>query len=403
MIHLTVEEEEILAGKKGEAPKLALEAIVQMGEGLGVERLIRSEGSHLGNVDLLRNCSGYRGILGKFLHLGARVQIPTSVNPYPADPKDPQSPPIPPVFQGPNPLAEDYRRLGVIPNWTCTPYFYGNIPRFGQHLSWEESSAVVYVNSVIGARANREPILMDLVSAIAGRTLHMGLHLDENRKGQILFRVRAENLEAEDFAALGFYLGKVCGSRIPVIDGLKGRVSTAALNQMGAAAASTGAVAMYHIPGVTPEAPTIEEALGGRKPVETVEVDRRILEETKREMCKGERGGAVEIVGLGCPHYTWEEVSEVAKLLEGKKVHPEVELWICTHQGVIEWARQLGIARVIREAGGRLFSGCLYCLHSVEPYSGMKLMSDSGKLCYYRPAIFGRRRECLEAALRGRI
>lgn len=402
-MRLTKEEEGMLAGKMSGAVKLAMEALVQMGEGLGVERLIATEGSHLGNVDLLRNCTGYRGIVKKFLDLGAQVKIPTSVNPYPADPKNPESPPIPEVFQGPNPLEEDYRRLGVIPNWTCTPYLYGNTPRFGQHLSWEESSAVLYVNSVIGARANREPILMDLVSAIAGRTLYTGLHLDENRKGEILCRVTVKELQTDDFAAIGFYLGKGCGTRVPVIDGIQGKVSTAALHKMGAAAASTGAVAMYHIPGVTPEAPTIEKAFGGRSPSATIEIDDRVLEKTKEEMSSQGTAGPVDIIGVGCPHYTFEEVVSIVKLLAGRKVHPEVQLWICTHDGVIELARQSGIAQMIKEAGGRLFSGCLYCLHCVEPYSGMRLMSDSGKLCYYRPAIYGGRRECVEAAIRGKV
>jgi len=403
MMRLTQKEEEMLAGRMGGAVKLAMEALVQMGEGLGVERLIATEGSHLGNVDLLRNCTGYTGIVKKFLDWGAQVRIPTSVNPYPADPRNPESPPLPEVFRGPNPLEEDYRKLGVIPNWTCTPYLYGNTPRFGQHLSWEESSAVLYVNSVIGARANREPILMDLISAIAGRTLYTGLHLDENRKGEIFCRVTAKHLQPDDFAVLGYYLGKVCGTQIPVIDGIQEKVSTAALHKMGAAAASTGAVAMFHIPGVTPEAPTIEQAFGGRKPPTPVEIDDRVLEKIKEEMSSQGAAGPVDIVGVGCPHYTYEEVFSVAKLLKGRKVHPGVQLWICTHDGVIELARQSGIAQAIKEAGGRLFSGCLYCLHCVEPYSGMRLMSDSGKLCYYRPAIYGSPRECLEAAIRGRV
>ena len=261
-------EEEMLAGKMGPAVELAMKAIVQIGEGLDAKRLIATEGSHLGNVDLLRHCTGYIGIVKKFVDLGADVQVPTSVNPYPADPKNPESPPIPKAFQGSSPLEGYYRKLGVIPNWTCIPYLYGNIPRFGQHLSWEESSAVIYINSVIGARANREPILMDLVSAITGRTVYSGLHIDENRKGEILCNVKVKGLKSDDFAAIGYYLGKVCGTKIPVIDGIQKKASTSSLKNMGAAAASTGAVSMYHIPGLTPEALTIERAFGGQKPVD---------------------------------------------------------------------------------------------------------------------------------------
>jgi hypothetical protein len=379
-----------------------MQTIVQMGEGLDAERLIPTEGSHLGNVDLLRRCTGYIGIVEKFVELGAEVQIPTSVNPYPADPRNSESPPIPEVYRGSSPLEDYYRKLRVIPNWTCTPYLYGNIPRFGQHLSWEESSAVIYVNSVIGARANREPILMDLVSAITGRTLCSGLHMDENRRGEILCHVKSKELTYDDFAVIGYHLGKVCGTAIPVIDGIQEKSSISSLKNMGAAAASTGAISMYHIPGLTPEAPTLEKALGDRKPTEIVEIDDRVLGKTKEEMSSAGHGGEIDIVGVGCPHYTFDEVVSIAKLLKGKKVKDGVQLWICTHQGAIELAKRQGIAEIIKEAGGRLFSGCLYCLHTVNPYADMRLMSDSGKICYYRRALYGTQRECVEAALSGR-
>ena len=393
----------MLTGKMGQAVQLAMETLVQMGEGLDVESLIPTDGSHLGNVDLLRHCTGYIGIAQKFADLGAEVKIPTSVNPYPADPKNPESPAIPEMFQGPNALEGYYQNLGVIPNWTCTPFLYGNIPRFGQHLSWEESSAVIYVNSVIGAKANREPILMDLISAIAGRTLYTGLHLDENRRGEILCKVKVRQLAADDFAAIGYYLGKVCGTQIPVIDGIQAKVSTSTLKNMGAAAASTGAVAMFHIPGVTPEAPTIEKACGGRGPSATIEIDDRTLKKTKEEMSRAETAGPIDIVALGCPHYTFEELVTIAKLLQGKRVNSGVQLWICTHNGAIELAKQSGISQMIKAAGGKLFSGCIYCLHAVPPYSDGRLMSDSGKICYYRPAIYGSPRECIEAAINGRM
>ena len=392
----------MLAGKMGPAIELAMKAIVQMGEGLDAEGLIATEGSHLGNVDLLRHCTGYIGIVNRFVDLGAEVQVPTSVNPYPADPRNSESPPIPEAFQGSSPLEDPYRKIGVVPNWTCIPYLYGNTPRFGQHLSWEESSAVIYVNSVIGARANREPILMDLVSAIAGRTVYSGLHIDENRRGEILCNVKVKGLKPDDFAAIGYYLGKVCGTKIPVIDGIQEKASTSSLKNMGAAAASTGAVSMYHIPGLTPEAPTIESAFGGQKPVDKVEIDDTVLQKTKEEMCSAEAGGEIDIVAVGCPHYTFEEVASIARLLKGKKVKDGVQLWICTHNGAIELAKQQGTAQIIKEAGGMLFSGCIYCLHTVNPYADMRLMSDSGKVCYYRRALYGSQRECVAAAISGR-
>jgi predicted aconitase len=401
-MRLTKEEQMMLAGEMGPAMELAMKPIVQMGEGLDAERLIAVEGSHLGNVDLLRHYTGYVGIVEKLVDLGAEVQVPTSVNPYPAYPRSPESPIIPEAFRGSNPLEGYYRKLRVLPNWTCTPYLYGNIPRFRQHLSWEESSAVIYANSVIGARTNREPILMDLMSAITGRTVYSGLHIDENRWGEILCNVKVKELEPDDFAAIGYYLGKACGRKIPVINGIQKKASTSTLKNMGAAAASTGAISMYHVPGLTPEAPTIEGAFGSRKPVDKVEIDDVELKKTKEEMSGAEAEGKIDIVGLGCPHYTFEEVVCTARLLKGKKVKNGVQLWICTNSGAIELARELGIAQMIKDAGARLFSGCIPCLHAANPYSNMRLMSDSGKICYYRRALYGSQRECIAAATSGR-
>jgi CPA2 family monovalent cation:H+ antiporter-2 len=169
-----------------------------------------------------------------------------------------------------------------------------------------------------------------------------------------------------------------------------------------ARAARAGAISMYHIPGLTPEAPTLEKALGDRKPIEIVEIDDRVLEKTKGEMSSAGHGGEMDIVGVGCPHYTFDEVVSIARLLKGKKVKDGVQLWICTHQSAIELAKQQGIAEIIKEAGGRLFSGCLYCLHTVNPYADMRLMSDSGKISYYRRAVYGTQRECVAAAVSGR-
>jgi predicted aconitase len=137
--------------------------------------------------------------------------------------------------------------------------------------------------------------------------------------------------------------------------------------------------------------------------MEEIEIDNRVLRETKEEMISIGAGGDVDIVGVGCPHYTYEELVSFAGLLKGKKVKDNVQLWICTHNGAIELAKKSGIARIINNAGGRLFSGCLYCLHAVKPYSDLSLMTDSGKLSYYRKARFGSQLECVEAAVSGRF
>src|ERR1019366_2945679 len=201
------------------------------------------------------------------------------------------------------------RRMGVIPTRTCTPYTTFNVPRFGEDLGWSESSAVVFANSVIGARTNRLAAYVDVCAALVGRVPRFGLHLPECRRGEVLFDLApdiSDSFEDHFFPVLGYFVGQRTGDRIPVITGIR-HATLDQLKAFGAAAAASGSVALYHMVGVTPEARTLEEAFGPRPPAENMAVGRREIALTLEQMSTGE-GGPVDVVGLGCPHASIDQM-----------------------------------------------------------------------------------------------
>ncbi len=198
-------------------------------------------------------------------------------------------------------------------------------------------------------------------------------------------------------------MGKTVGTKIPVIQGLPRNVPSSDLKNMGAAAASTGAVALYHVVDVTPEAMSLGRAFGGERPVDRIQMDSDEFEMTKEEMSSVSEGEKVELVGLGCPHYSLEEVASAARMLEGKKIKEGVQLWICTHEAARTLAKELGYHDIIEASGARLITGCPLNLCIVPPYSEMSAMSDSGKFCYYRRSAFGSQEQCIKSAIAGRV
>ena len=403
-MYLDKKEEKMLSGEYGPAVELAMKAIVKVGDVVNAQRLVPIVSSHIGNAGFLSKFETYASVIKRLVEYEARVKVPTSENPYPYDSRTPLGPPekfgIPEAFKKKS-LDQHYRALGVIPTSTCTPYYYGNIPRFGQHISWEESSAVIYVNAVLGARTNRESILMDLLTAIAGRTPYHGLHLDENRRGEILCTIEKEKSTVVDYPVLGYCVGKIVGTKVPVLDGLPRDVSTYNLKNFGAAAASTGAVGHFHVVGVTPEAKSLEDAFRGEAPTDKIEIGSSEIRETKQEMSSFEEGETIDAVFVGCPHCSFEEVARVARILNGKKL--KVPFWIYTHDGARELSKKLDYSEIIEASGAKLVAGCPHSITKFAPYDEMRFMTDSGKMSYYMSVVHGSLEDCIKSAVEGKV
>jgi predicted aconitase len=287
---------------------------------------------------------------------------------------------------------EDFSaRVGIQLMNTCTPYQVGNVPVKGEHCAWMESSAVIYCNSVLGARTNTEGRESTGAAMLTGKIPYWGYHLEENRLGT--HHVELE-LDVQE--------------RIPVITGVRDVPNMVRLKHFGAAASSSGGVELYHMVGITPEARTLEEAFGGRKPVSRLAYGPAERKATYEKLSSTARDTDVDYVMLGCPHYTIEQIWEACRLLEGRRIHPDCSLWIFTPRAIRELADKNGYTRTIADAGGVLMSDTCSALGQVMPKGTKVAAVDSAKQAHYLPAImgvqtwFGSTEDCINAAISGK-
>ena len=263
------------------------------------------------------------------------------------------------------PRLKRLRELGFLPTFTCVPYIIGIVPRQGDVCIWTGSSGQVFSNSVFGARANREGMPSALASAITGLTPCMGFLLKENRYAQVLVKVEdpdVENWTTADYGALGYFIGGIAGVRNAVITGLPDALSIEQCKLLTSPLPVSGACTMCHIVGVTPEAPTLEAALGNKKPQETVVFGVKELKEAY-EMLNSADDSAVDLVVIGCPHLSIWELRELASLLDGKKIQPNVRLMLGVSSPVYLLARETGYIDVIERAGGFFENSCASLLN----------------------------------------
>lgn len=308
-------------------------------------------------------------------------------------------------------LMDLYTALGCTPTWTCAPYLLRDRPRFGAHVAWGESNAIVFANSVLGARTQRYGDFVDIAAAIAGRAPFAGLHTDEGRFGQVLIDVSAlpEAVRQREsfFAVLGHLVGQWCGSRIPVIVGID-EANEDQLKAFGAATASTGAVALFHVVGVTPEAPTITDAFGGRDPEESIRVTVEHLRRGWAELST-RRGGALGAVCIGTPHFSIAEFHQLADMLGNRRIHLRTPLYVNAGRWVYETIAEQGIARILDAAGVKIVTDtCTYNTPILGDVNGL-VMTNSAKWAWYAPrnigvdVLFADLSSCVESAVEGKV
>jgi predicted aconitase len=303
-----------------------------------------------------------------------------------------------------------FGRHGVNILATCTPYQVGNLPLRGEHCAWMESSAVIYANSVLGARTNCEGIASTGAASLTGKIPCWGNHRDENRFGTHLIDVRGQRVESfQDWGMLGYFAGGIAGEDHPVITGSISRPDLTELKHFGAAAATSGGVELYHIPGITPEMATVEAAFANRgAPPEAVvygPAERQAMYDTLNEIGTSPD---VDFVLLGCPHASVDQIRQAAALLDGKRLSPSTELWIMAPRALKVMADRSGYTGVIERAGGRVLADSCPAMSRAAPRGTRVFATDSAKQAHYLPAIlgieawFGTLEECVSAAITGR-
>ncbi|MCL4334172.1 MAG: aconitase X catalytic domain-containing protein [Candidatus Thermoplasmatota archaeon] len=367
-MQLSKDEERIFDGEAGEGPKIAIRLLNSLGELGGAERLIPVKSAHISGVSYKNVGEGGIQFLRKISH---RVNVPTSLNPLGFDIDNGGPVDIDDTFRKKQmEIVEIYREMGVMDSFTCTPYYYYNEPSFGDHISWAESSAIIYVNSLIGARTNRESGPSALAAAIIGKTPDHGLHRKDGRRASVV--VNAEGpLDYTKFAALGLFLGPKLNRNIPIIKGQKGAKGIE-LKALSAALSATSSIPMFHVEGVTRESDLVEDS------PEVMEVGIKEIEET---IGKSSSQQEPELIAIGCPHLSSEELDYIAGLVKGKKkVGPD--LFLFTSREVK--AKSAGAVKTIENFGGKVFSDtCMV----VSPLSNnyKSTGTNSGKASFYLP------------------
>lgn len=416
------DEKAMLAGDQGPAVRKAMDLLVRYGEALGAQCLVDTQnvaGTIGATTPFLRQYADREGgmdaVFSEFnLDSAEVVKIPkvkvfSSHLQQGIDPRHAER-------QG---IAEEVVRiyetgqaystgLGVQPLNTCTPYQVGNVPVKGEHCAWMESSAVIYINSVLGARTNAEGRESTGAAMLTGKIPYWGLHLDENRRGSHLIELGIEVSTTADWGLLGYWVGEQVQDRIPVLDGVTHQPNLARLKHFGAAAASSGGVEMYHLVGVTPEARTREEAFGAARPEATLRFGAAERRWAYEQVNITARDAQIDFVMLGCPHYSLEQIWEVCQLLEGQRLSANTELWIFTAASIKQLADVAGYTRIIEQAGGHVMTDTCSAIGKVVPKGTRVAAVDSAKQAHYLPAImgiqawFGTTADCVQAAIEGR-
>jgi predicted aconitase len=305
-----------------------------------------------------------------------------------------------------------YQSMGTIPTWTCAPYQTEMKPSFGQQIAWGESNAIAFANSVLGARTERYPDLFDICCAITGRAPAIGLHLTENRAGTLLLQLKDVPVELQHrddfYPVLGHFMGKVSGERIPVVAGMDMIPSEDQLKALGAASASSGSVAMFHMIGITPEAPTLESAFQGKLPEETIAVTSDMLRESYRALTHTD-SEKLDLVVLGSPHFSLAEFKLLAPLIVGKQKHPDVRFLVTSSRAMVQLAKHAGFLDSLQSFGARLTVDTCILTSPMLPDEVKYLITNSAKFAYYSPGLlnkkitFGSLKDCVTSAIEGKI
>jgi predicted aconitase len=416
-VELSGRDKQFLDGQHGEAAQMAMRIMVRMAEVVDAPEMMDVSQAHIDGCGLLSE-TGLE-FAETLTAKGGKVLIPTTLNMGPLDLQNWRQFGVNEDFAAKAiRQAKAYTDMGCIPTWTCAPYQSYLTPRFGQQIAWGESNAICYANSILGARTNRYGDFIDICAAITGRVPKCGLHLKQNRKGQILLRLvdidPAIMKSNAFFATLGYLVGSLVEDEIPVIEGLPTWASSDQLKALCAAAASSGAVALFHAIGVTPEANTFEQAFQGGQPLRFIDIHLYDLQKSMSDLSTAPEGANLDLVVLGCPHFSFDEFRELAGLIQtqtesGQTLHPDVRFIVISSQTSYSLLQRSVFLDVLTNFGIEItLDTCIF--HTPMASGDTKvIMTNSGKCAYYAPGelgvqvAFGSMAECVDSAIKGNV
>ncbi len=410
---LTDEEKKMLDGVLGTGPQSAMRLLVTLGEIYGAERMIPVSSCHAGGRSYL--ISGEENVewMNDLRSGGAHFRVFTSTNPCSVDMERWKEMGLPEILVlNQRRTDEPYLKMGAVPLGSCLPYQLGNLPLPGTHFAWGGSAGATFVNSVFGARGNREGSPSVIAAAIAGVTPEYGLHLKENRYGKVrvdLSGLDHSSLSLSDYSAIGSYVGRTLLDKTPVIVGLPKTLSQDQIRFLISPMPTAGAISLCHMVGITPEAPTLEAAFGGKIPENDIAVGQKEMLSSFHKLTTTQRED-VDLVCFGCPHCSIPQMREIASLLQNKKIHPNARLWVATSSHLKTMAQRMGYAEIIERAGGLVLADL--CVAPGAPFHlvpGVKTVAiNSARGAYFIPGacnvdvIFGDTKDCIQAAITGK-
>lgn len=388
-MYLNKEEERMYNGFYGDTVRKSMEILVALGDIYSAEKLVNITSAQISGVSY--KTIGDAGLeyledlaSDKNLNRNSAAKVPSTLNPAGTDLDNWKSLGFPPKFsKKQNEIVDAYGMLGISKTCTCTPYLVGNVPKFRDHVAWSESSAVAYVNSVIGARTNREGGPGALAAAICGKTPMYGYHLEENRKANLLIELETP-ISGIDYGALGYMVGKEVGNGVPYFV-LKNDSTNTELKALGAALASSGAVALYHIENETPEYDSAgkTELLKNSNKILITDSDIKNTCENLTNSSKDE----ADLVCLGCPHASLEEIKNIANIVKNKKI--KNDLWVCTSINVKAASDRMGYTKIIESAGGHIVCDTCMVVAPIEDMGYETIGVNSAKAANYVPSMCG--------------
>lgn len=370
-MELAKQEQKMFDGELGEAARQSMEILVALGKIYGAARMVPVTSAQIAGVSYKTIGEAGLSYLNDMAKNGAKVRVPSFLNPAGMDREQWKEMKVPAAFAEKQlAVLSAYAKMGIAQSCTCTPYLVGIRPKVGEHIAWSESSAVVFANSVLGARTNREGGPSALAAAICGATPEYGYHLEENRICDFSAHVECPLSSSTDFGALGAHVGEASKGRNVAFTGINS-ASDDRLKALGASMAAWGSNALFNMKGITPEFSVSE------KP-ETISIGKKELAEMKAKMGLPEKP---QLVAIGCPHASLDEISEVASLVKGKKV--ACELWVCTARQTKEKADKAGFTATITQAGGRVVSDTCMVVCPLEEMGFHSTACNSGKAAKY--------------------
>ena len=408
-MQLSSSERAMLDGQAGVATAMAMRILAEMGRVSGAGKLIPVSSAHIDSC-LFHGASGV-DFAERLVEEKGRVRVPSSLNVGALDLLHPQKIRMQdPQRDLARRLMNAYVALGCIPSWTCAPYQAGFRPKCGQDVAWAESNAVVFANSVLGARTNRYGDFMDICCALTGRAPYTGLHIPENRFATIEVDTGrlSDALKHSDvfYPVLGTWLGSTAGSDIAVITGLPADVGEDRLKALGASAASSGGVALFHVAGVTPEAPTPEAAMNFRPPRQKIRLAADDLVSVRDRMSSTDTD-QLDVIAVGSPHFSLDEFQALLVLLQGRKC--AVPVYACTSRHVLDQLEKADLLNALSGAGVELIVDTCVVVTQIFPKTRGVMMTNSGKFAHYslsltgHEVVFGSLEDCANSAVAGRV